>query len=218
MRDVHLEVARGEFLSILGPNGAGKSTLLKTIAGLLTPEAGSIEMEGRRLHTLPAHQVVSCGVVLVPEGGLLFPHMSVEENLLMGAYSARNGRDVRSRLEQVFSVFPRLAERRRQAAHSLSGGERQMLAIGRGLMARPRLLMLDEPSLGLAPLIVADIFRVLASIHREGVTVVLTEQHVDQALKISSRAYVLEQGRIILEGPAEALRSDPLIKTRYLGL
>ncbi len=215
--EVSLRVGDGDLVSIVGPNGAGKTTLINAIAGLLPVRGGSIRFGGRDLSRLAAHEVCRHGVAIVPEGRRLFTGMSVEENLEIGCY-VPDARAVRGEsLERVYSIFPILRERRRQVAGALSGGMQQMLAIGRALMARPRLLLLDEPSLGLAPTIVDQVFEVIAGIYREGVAVLLVEQNVGKALEIASRAYVLEEGRIISEGaPADLLRQAH-IQQAYLG-
>lgn len=219
LSDVSFEVEPEEFLSILGPNGAGKSTLLQTVAGMLAPVSGEILFEGKPIQGLPAHVLAARGLVLVPEEGWLFPQMTVEDNLRMGAFPREARKTADRQLGFVFELFPRLAERRRQNEGTLSGGERQMLAVGRGLMANPRLLMLDEPSLGLAPLVVKDILNALALINREEkTTILLTEQNIFHALKLSRRGYVLENGRVTLEGTSEALLKDEHIKRNYLGL
>ncbi len=216
---ISLEVQPQEFLSILGPNGAGKSTLLQAIAGVLPPAGGEILFEGRPVHGVPAHRLAALGIVLVPEEGWMFPQMSVEENLLMGAYPRDARKTVKRRLDFAFELFPRLKERRRQNEGTLSGGERQMLAVGRGLMSNPRVFMLDEPSLGLAPLVVKNILESLARINQEEkTTIVLTEQNIFHALKLSQRGYVLENGRITMEGPSQVLLADEHIKRNYLGL
>jgi branched-chain amino acid transport system ATP-binding protein len=217
VRGVSLTVEPGELVAIIGSNGAGKTTTLRTIGGLLTPRRGRIEFDGARIDGLSSADVVSRGIAHVPEGRQLFPTMSVLENLELGARTpaARAQRD--DTFNMVFHLFPRLAERRRQLAGSLSGGEQQMCAIGRALMARPRLLMLDEPSLGLAPVMVGAIFDNLARVNREGTTVLLVEQNVLRALRLSHRAYVLENGTIALEGPRDRLLADEGIKRAYLG-
>jgi branched-chain amino acid transport system ATP-binding protein len=215
--DASLTVGDGELVSIVGPNGAGKTTLINAIVGLLPPASGSVRFQGVEISRLPAHQVCGHGIAVVPEGRRLFTGMTVEENLEIGCYvpSARARRD--ESLEQVFSIFPILRERRRQLAGALSGGMQQMLAIGRALMARPRLLLLDEPSLGLAPTVVDNVFEVILEIHREGVSILLVEQNVGKALEIAARAYVLEEGRIVSEGaPADLLRQAH-IQEAYLG-
>ncbi|GIX49087.1 MAG: ABC transporter ATP-binding protein [Candidatus Tectimicrobiota bacterium] len=216
--EVSLHLQAGEIVAVIGANGAGKTTLLRTIAGLLRPTAGHIALAGTRLERLPPHRIVQGGVVRVPEGRKIFPRLTVLENLELGAYLPAAKRQRRQSLEWVFGLFPRLKERRRQLAGTLSGGEQQMLAIGRALMARPRLLMLDEPSLGLAPLLVQEIFAIIRDINRDGVTILLVEQHVFHALRLAHRGYVLENGRIVLEGKAEALLANEHVKTAYLGL
>jgi len=217
VRGVSLTVNAGELVAIIGSNGAGKTTTLRAISGLLTPRRGRIELDGVRIDGLTSADVVSRGIAHVPEGRQLFPTMSVLENLELGARTpaARVARD--ETLKSVFDLFPRLRERRRQLAGSLSGGEQQMCAIGRALMARPRLLMLDEPSLGLAPVMVGAIFDNLTQINRAGTTVLLVEQNVLRALRLSHRAYVLENGAIALEGPRDRLLADEGIKRAYLG-
>ena len=207
--------ARG-VVALVGANGAGKSTTLNTISGLLAPRAGSIHFDGRDITGWRADRVAALGLVQVPEGRQVLAPLTVEDNLLVGAYRRRD-RDVRADLTSIFDRFPRLAERRRQVAGSLSGGEQQMLAIGRALMARPRLLMLDEPSLGLAPIVVAEVFRLIASLKERGATILLVEQNARRALEIADTAYVLEGGRITRSGPASALRDDPHIVEAYLG-
>jgi len=215
--DVSLEVRERELVTVVGPNGAGKTTLINAIAGLLPIRAGTIRLEGRDLGGLPSHEFCRHGVALVPEGRRLFGGMTVEENLEMGCYD-RGARKFRTEsLDRVYSIFPILRERRQQRAGSLSGGQQQMVAIGRALMARPRLLLLDEPSLGLAPAICDQVFEVVAGIHADGVAVLLVEQNVVQALAIAARAYVLEQGRIVAEGAAADLAQDPRIREAYLG-
>jgi branched-chain amino acid transport system ATP-binding protein len=215
--DVSLTVGAGEPVSIVGPNGAGKTTLINAIAGLLPPASGSIRFRGVELSRLPAHEVCGQGIAIVPEGRRLFTAMTVEENLEIGCYlpSARAVRN--ESVDRVYSIFPILKERRRQVAGALSGGMQQMLAIGRALMARPRLLLLDEPSLGLAPAVVDHVFEVIAEIHRAGAAVLLVEQNVVKALEVAARAYVLEEGRIVSEGaPADLLRQAH-IQEVYLG-
>jgi branched-chain amino acid transport system ATP-binding protein len=217
VRHVSLTVEPGELVALIGANGSGKTTTLRAVSGLLRPRRGRIEFDGRRIDGLPPAAIVAQGIAHVPEGRQLFPTMTVEENLLLGAQT-REARAARDRtLAQVFALFPRLAERRRQLAGSLSGGEQQMCAIGRALMARPRLLMLDEPSLGLAPVVVGTIFDNLGRINRDGTTVLLVEQNVLRALRLSHRAYVLENGTVVLEGPRERLLADEGIKRAYLG-
>jgi len=215
VREVSLEVRAGEVVALIGGNGAGKTTTLRAISGLLPLRRGRIEFEGERIDGRASAQVVSRGIAHVPEGRQLFPSMSVRENLELGARD-RGARA--ATLETVFALFPRLRERERQVAGTLSGGEQQMCAIGRGLMARPRLLLLDEPSLGLAPVMVRLIFETLKAINETGTTILLVEQNVARALALSHRAYVIENGRIVLDGPREALQQSPHVKQAYLGL
>jgi branched-chain amino acid transport system ATP-binding protein len=215
VREVSLEVRAGEVVALIGGNGAGKTTTLRAISGLLPLRRGRIEFEGERIDGRASAQVVARGIAHVPEGRQLFPSMSVRENLELGA-RARAPRA--ATLEIVFALFPRLRERERQLAGTLSGGEQQMCAIGRGLMARPRLLLLDEPSLGLAPVMVRLIFETLKAINETGTTILLVEQNVARALALSHRAYVIENGRIVLDGPREALQQSPHVKQAYLGL
>ncbi len=215
--DLHLEVDEGQIVALIGANGAGKTTTLRTISGLIRPRQGRILFDGQAIHTWPSHRIVQAGLVQVPEGRHLFPEMTVQENLELGAF--RRGRPDRGQtLREVYGLFPRLAERRGQLAGTLSGGEQQMLAIGRALMARPRLLMLDEPSLGLAPLIVQDIFRVIRQVRDAGTTVLVVEQNAVQTLELADRGYVLENGRIVLSGTGQELLADPAIRSAYLGL
>ena len=203
---------------MVGANGAGKTTLLKTIAGLLRPTEGSIELWGERLDRLPTHRIVERGVVRVPEGRRIFPHMTALENLELGAHQPRGRQRRAESLERVFELFPILRERARQLAGTLSGGEQQMLAIGRSLMSRPKLLMLDEPSLGLAPIVVKEIFATARRINAEGTTILLVEQDVIHSLSMSHRAYVLENGTVVLEGGGLELLANEHIKTAYLGI
>ncbi len=219
LEDISFEVQGGEFVALVGSNGAGKSTLLNTLAGLVKPIAGTVEFDGHRIERRSPAEIVELGLVLVPESKWIFPQMSVRENLLMGAYPRRCQARMKEALEQVYEAFPRLKERERQQAATLSGGELQMLVIGRGLMAQPRLLMLDEPSLGLAPRLVRETFSILESLHtRLGLTIILAEQNVSYALRLSTRALVLENGRLAMEGKSMDLINDPQIKVRYLGL
>jgi branched-chain amino acid transport system ATP-binding protein len=209
-------VGRGEMVTLLGANGAGKTTTLKTISALLRPRSGRIELEGQPLEDLPPHEIVRLGVAHVPEGRRVFPRLSVMENLKTGAYTRRGGA-IADDIERVFTLFPRLKERMQQKAGTLSGGEQQMLAIGRGLMARPRLLLLDEPSMGLAPILVEQIFSTIQEINKEGVTVLLVEQNAAMALGICHRGYVMETGKIILEGTAAELSGNDRVRQAYLG-
>jgi len=217
--DLSLQVKEGEVVSIIGANGAGKSTLLKTISGMLTPSAGSVTFAGETIHGMPADEIVEKALIHVPEGRRLFSLMTVEENLEMGAFSRNATPHAGKNLEAVHKLFPRLDERRKQLAGTLSGGEQQMVAIGRGIMAQPRILMLDEPSLGLAPVLKKDIFAAIKKIADDfGTTIVLVEQDVMNSLAISDRAYVMEQGQVVMEGPCENLLKDPHIKKAYLGI
>ncbi len=215
---VDLVIEPGEILSVVGANGAGKTTMLRAISGLLRPRAGEIVLDGVRLDRLPSHAVVERGVVQVPEGRKIFPGLTVLENLELGSYPRAARAHRRESLERVLGLFPILAERRRQPAGTMSGGQQQMLAIGRALMARPRLLMLDEPSLGLAPRIVQEIFRIIAEINRAGTTVLLVEQNTRQALALAARGYVLENGRVVLSGPGRDLLDDAHVQRAYLGM
>jgi branched-chain amino acid transport system ATP-binding protein len=220
VKGVSLHVRAGEIVTLIGANGAGKTTLLKTIAGLLRPSGGEIVFDGAPLDGLPAHRVVARGLILVPEGRQLFAPLTVEDNLVLGAYTRlkRGEQQIAGeQLERVFALFPRLAERRRQLAGTLSGGEQQMVAIGRGLMARPKLMMLDEPSLGLAPLVVRGILEALATLRREGCTLLLVEQNSKAALGIADRGYVMETGRLLLEGSAAELLENHDVRRAYLG-
>jgi len=211
-------VEEGEVVSIIGGNGAGKSTLLKTISGLMHPTKGEITFESKTIQRSSPEDIVECGIVQIPEGRRLFTLMSVQDNLIVGAYNKRADREREATLGKVYQLFPRLKERTAQMAMTLSGGEQQMVAIGRGLMAKPRLLMLDEPSLGLAPILTKSIFETVRKIADQGTTVLLVEQDVKHSLSLSDRGYVLEHGRTVMEGPAKDLLEDPHIKTAYLGL
>ena len=217
VRDVSLEVRAGEIVALIGANGSGKTTTLRAITGLLPLRGGHVELDGRRISGLGPAAIVATGIAHVPEGRQLFPTMTVQENLELGARTAEGRTRRGETLARVFALFPRLGERRRQLAGTLSGGEQQMAAIGRALMACPRLLMLDEPSLGLAPVVVGAIFANLAAINREGLTILLVEQNVLRALRLSHRAYVLENGTITLAGPSATLLADERIKRAYLG-
>lgn len=217
LKGISLEVRQGEVTALVGANGAGKSTLLMAISGILSSASGSIQFSGEELSAVAPERRVALGVTQVPEGRRVFPRLTVLENLQMGATLRRDAAEIRTDFEKVLELFPVLRQRRKQMAGTLSGGEQQMLVIGRGLMARPKLLMLDEPSLGLAPKSVAAVFEVIRSIHRAGVTILLVEQNAYQALRTASAAAVLETGRIVLEGPAEQLAQDPRVKGAYLG-
>jgi branched-chain amino acid transport system ATP-binding protein len=216
--DVSLEVSAGEIVTLIGANGAGKTTTLQTISGLLRPRQGTVTFAGQPLHRAAPQRIVEAGLIHIAEGRELFPHMTVLENLELGALAKRARRHRRQTLAYVMDLFPRLRERQRQLAGTLSGGEQQMVAIARGLMARPRLLMLDEPSLGLAPLLVAELFDCIRRINADDVTVLLVEQNVHQALDIAHRAYVLENGRTVRRGTAAELLADDAIQEAYLGL
>jgi branched-chain amino acid transport system ATP-binding protein len=216
--DVCLEVQEAEIVALVGSNGAGKTTLLNTITGLLPPASGSVEFLGQRIDGLPSHVIVELGISLVPEGGKVFPDMTVRENLEMGAYPLHAWKQKEETFEQVYEIFPLLKERDKQLARTLSGGERQMLAMGRGLMSRPKLCLFDEPSYGLAPLLVTEIFRVIRDLRDRGITVLLIEQNVRQSLEIADRAYVLENGRVCLQGACGELLQSDYVRQAYLGL
>ncbi|MEO9613417.1 MAG: ABC transporter ATP-binding protein [Nitratireductor sp.] len=213
-----LELRRGKIAALIGGNGAGKSTSVKMIAGALRSRSGSIMLDGRDIGGLPAHKVVELGVALVPEGRLVFQHLTVRENLILSGHVRRAREKCSQSLERVFELFPRLKERQTQFAGSLSGGEQQMLAIGRGLMTMPRLLILDEPSLGLSPILVGQIFELVRKLNAEGISVLLVEQNVHHTLAIADYAYVLEKGRVVQEGEGRRLLNDPKVKEAYLGL
>jgi len=216
LKGISFRVAQGEIVTLLGNNGAGKTTTLRTLSGLLTPRQGDVRFEGTSLLGIPAHDVVLKGITHVPEGRRIFNRLSVVDNLEMGAYT-RADSAVAEDMDHVFSIFPRLKERRTQVAGTLSGGEQQMLAIGRALMAKPRLLLLDEPSMGLAPVLVEQIFETVLTINRQGVTILLVEQNAAMALSIAERGYVLETGRLPLEGAARELADNPEVRRAYLG-
>ncbi len=217
LRGVDLAVQTGEIVAVLGANGAGKSTLNRTLSGVVRPWQGTIRFTGVPIHAARPAEIVRRGLIHVPEGRRIFPNMTVRENLDLGAY--RRGRwHRRQNRQRVFSIFPRLAERRRQRAGTLSGGEQQMLAIGRGLMAEPRLLILDEPSLGLSPLLVEELFALIRTINAEGIALLLVEQNVVQSLEVARRAYILDNGRFVLQGSAADIRNDPDLKRAYLGM
>jgi branched-chain amino acid transport system ATP-binding protein len=216
--DATLDVAAGQIVAVVGPNGAGKSTLINAIAGILRARKGEIRLDGTDIAKIQGHRVCEHGIAIVPEGRRLFTHMTVLDNLQLGSWRADARGSGEGSLERVFSLFPILSERRHQIAGSMSGGQQQMVAIGRALMAQPRLLLLDEPSLGLAPTVVDLMFETIRAIHGEGVAILLVEQNVVRALDIADRAYVLEQGRVVAEGPPSALRQEARIQEVYLGL
>jgi len=216
--DVSFEVHQGEIVVLVGANGAGKSTTLKTISSILTPTKGAITFEGTRLDQVPAHNVIEHGLAHCPEARRLFPEMTVEENLIIGALRGEAKGKRKDTMERVFNLFPRLRERRKQAAGTLSGGEQQMVAIGRGMMSLPKLLMFDEPSLGLAPIIVSEIFRIVEMIRGEGVTILLVEQNVKHTLAMCDRAYILENGRVTLSGTGQEFLNNEHVREAYLGI
>jgi len=216
--DVSLYIEENEVVSIIGANGAGKSTLIKIISGLIKQKSGEIEFQNERIDNIPAHQIVEKGIVQIPEGRNLFPLLTVQENLEIGAYVSRANKVIKKTLKDVYQMFPILDERKHQLARTLSGGEQQMLAIARGLMAKPSILMLDEPSLGLAPLLVKGVFETIKTIQNQGLTVLLVEQNIHHALEVCDRAYVLETGKIVLEGKGKDLLNNFDIKKAYLGM
>jgi branched-chain amino acid transport system ATP-binding protein len=218
LRGIHVEVAEGQCATMIGSNGAGKTTLLKCISGLIRPRSGSILFLGEPIHGIPTHEIVKRGIIQVPEGRKLFPRLNVLGNLEMGAYLPEAKGHFEPSLMRVFELFPVLSQRRRQLAGTLSGGEQQMLALARALMARPRLMMLDEPSLGLAPKIAAEIFKIVGRLGHEGITILLVSQDVIQALRLAHRGYVLENSRIVMQGSGKDLLGDPEIKRAYLGI
>jgi len=218
VRDLSFNVEKGNIFGLIGPNGAGKSTTLNTISAVLRSSSGSIEFDGERIDHAPASRVVQVGISQVPEGRRLFPEMSVLENLEVGSYLAEAKKRRKETLDWAFSIFPVLQERRGQLAGTLSGGEQQMVAVGRGLMARPKLLMLDEPSLGLAPLLVREVFKVVERVNSEGVTILLVEQNVKHTLTVATHAYVLENGRMVMEGKGKDLLDNEHVKKAYLGI
>jgi branched-chain amino acid transport system ATP-binding protein len=217
LKGLSLHAASGEIVTLIGANGAGKSTLLRAISGLVPARGGTLRFDGKDLTRIPAHEIVGLGISHAPEGRMVFANLTVEDNLELGAYRRKDRPGIRSDRDQVFHLFPRLLERRRQAAGTLSGGEQQMLAIGRALMSRPRLLLLDEPSLGLAPLLVREIFKTIREINQRGVTVLLVEQNAHMALSVAGRGYVLETGRVRFEDDARRLLENDDIKKAYLG-
>lgn len=216
LRDISINIPDGQIVSVVGSNGAGKSTMLKAISGIIKPAAGEIEYSGTVINNMAPHDIVSKGIVHVPEGRKIFPEMSVEENLVMGGFLHKEDRE--KNMEYVFKVFPKLAERRKQLGGTTSGGEQQMLAIGRGLMGNPKLLLLDEPSLGLSPLFTEIVFGAIMEINITGVTILLVEQNVYQSLNISNYAYVLETGNVVLEGAGKELLDNPDVKKAFLGM
>ena len=216
VKDISFHVDEGEVVTLIGANGAGKSTILKTVSGLLHSRTGAVTFLEKKLSGVPAHKIVAMGLAQVPEGRQVFLQMTVEENLEMGAYTRPNG-EVAGSIEQVYAQFPRLKERRKQIAGTLSGGEQQMLAMGRALMSKPRLMMLDEPSMGLAPILVEQIFEIIQDLHRSGTTILLVEQNAQMALSVADRGYVLETGRIVKTAPARDLLEDEDVKRAYLG-
>ena len=217
IKGVSFEVDEGEIIALIGANGAGKTTILHTISGLLSPKSGSIQFEGQELTKIPAHKIVSLGMAQVPEGRRVFAQMSVLQNLKMGAFTRADKAEVETSLQTVFERFPRLAERKAQPAGTLSGGEQQMLAMGRALMSHPKLILMDEPSMGLSPILVNEIFDIIRSVNETGTTVLLVEQNARKALNIANRAYVLETGRVVGGGDAKELMNDDSIRKAYLG-
>jgi branched-chain amino acid transport system ATP-binding protein len=216
--DVSLKVEQGEFVALVGPNGAGKSTTLRTVAGLLTPKGGEVLFKGKSINKLKAHEVSRMGISYVSEQLNLFTDMSVRENLLLGAYAIRDTEKQLKTLDFVFELFPRLAERKKQLAGTMSGGERKMLAIARGMMSNPELMLVDEPSLGLQPNLVTDVFRSLKLLNDQDVTILLVEQNVNATLEITDRAYILEQGHIVMEGPSHTMKENEHVRNAYLGI
>ncbi len=217
IKGISFEVNEGEVIALIGANGAGKTTTLHTITGLLQPKAGSIIFEGKDITKIPAHKIVSLGMAHVPEGRRVFAELTVYENLKMGAYTRKDKEEIAQTLEMVYKRFPRLEERKNQLAGTLSGGEQQMLAMGRALMSHPKIIVMDEPSMGLSPIFVNEIFNIIQEVSKSGTTVLLVEQNAKKALSIADRAYVLETGKIVLEGDAEVLMNDDSIKKAYLG-
>jgi len=218
LRKVSLHVKEGQIVSIVGSNGAGKSTTLNTISGVVQSSSGTIEFLGKRIENLPPHQIVEMGLVQIPEARLLFPYMTVLENLELGSFASRARKETKESLESVFELFPILRDRKNQLAGTLSGGEQQMLAIARGLMAKPKLLMLDEPSLGLAPLLVKQVFETVKRINGQGITILLVEQNVFHSLSAADEAYVLENGSVVLGGPGKEVLDNPQVREAYLGI
>lgn len=217
IKGVSFEVNEGEVIALIGANGAGKTTILHTITGLVAPSSGRILFEGHDLLKTPAHKIISLGMAHVPEGRRIFQQLTVYENLKLGAYTLRSKEKIEQNLSYIYTHFPRLEERKNQVAGTLSGGEQQMLAMGRALMSNPKILLMDEPSMGLSPLLVSEIFKIIKEVSEEGTTVLLVEQNAKKALSIADRAYVLETGKIVMQGKADALASDPRIQAAYLG-
>lgn len=217
LKDISFQVNEGEIVALIGANGAGKTTTLQTVSGMLSAKSGSIQFQDQEISRMPEHKIVKQGISHVPEGRRMFSNLTVLENLKMGAYTRKDKQEINNSLEMVYERFPRLKERTRQLAGTLSGGEQQMLAMGRALMANPRILLLDEPSMGLSPLLVSEIFDIIQEINKQGVTILLVEQNAKKALSIANRAYVLETGRIVKEDDAQALLHDEAIKKAYLG-
>ena len=217
IKGVSFEVNEGEVIALIGANGAGKTTILHTVTGLIAPKSGKIEFEGKDITKMPAHKIVTLGMAHVPEGRRVFADLSVYENLLMGAFTRKDKDEIAKTLEMVYKRFPRLRERKNQVAGTLSGGEQQMLAMGRALMSHPKILLMDEPSIGLSPLFVNEIFDIIKEVNASGTTVLLVEQNAKKALSIADRAYVLETGKIVLDAAADVLMNDPSIKKAYLG-
>ena len=217
LHGISLKVEDKELVSVIGPNGAGKSTLIKTVMGLVKPTSGQILYNGQDITNLPAHKRAGLGIGYVPEGRRVFAKLTVEENLRMGAYELKDKKKIAENMDRVYEIFPRLGERKNQLASTMSGGEQQMLAVGRAMMARPKLLMMDEPSLGLAPLVVRDIFSIIRDLKSEGITILLIEQNANAALRCADQAYVLETGRITMSGTGEALLADQRVRDAYLG-
>jgi branched-chain amino acid transport system ATP-binding protein len=218
LKGVSLTVEQGEIVTLIGSNGAGKTTTLRSICGIQKPRSGSIRLNGRNLNTYKAYELVSNGIAMVPEGRGIFARLTVEENLDLGAYTRKDRADIQQDLERVYAIFPRLKARQRQIAGTLSGGEQQMLATGRALMARPRILLLDEPSMGLSPILVELIFEIIQTINKEGTTILLVEQNALMALSIANRGYVIQTGKIVLSDTAANLKNDPTVRKAYLGM
>ena len=217
LKGISFHVNQGEVIALIGANGAGKTTTLQTLTGILSPKSGSIVFEGKDLTRTPAHKIVEMGMAHVPEGRRIFQQLTVYENLKLGAYTLRSKEKIEQNLSYIYAHFPRLQERRNQVAGTLSGGEQQMLAMGRALMSNPKILLMDEPSMGLSPLLVSEIFKIIREVSKDGTTVLLVEQNAKKALSIADRAYVLETGKIVMHGKADQLANDPRIKAAYLG-